>query len=572
MTIPADRRARTLLLVDDEAPLLHALERLFRPAGYRLLAAASGAEALRLLDEHDVQVILSDHRMPGMSGIELLARARAAHPDCVRMVLSGYADIEAITEAINHGHVYKFLHKPWDNEQLLANVRDAFARHDEARRARLFSSIYRNAGEAIAVFDRHGTIEEVNPAFAALHGAPAEELAGRPAAALAAGAEIGAEQRAILAELRRAGRWRGETWAPRRDGTSVPVALDLAALRDEREQVTGFVALCTDISERKAREIALRDSEKRFRDVMEFAPIGMVLVGLDGRLLKVNQALCDILGYPRTELEGMSFEQITHPDDLAPDLANRRQLLEGSLPVIRAEKRYLHRDGRVVWVQLTAALLRDSHGVPQCFDAQVEDITERKHDRERIHRLAYYDALTGLPNRRLFMERLDRVLLEARRQERAAAVMFLDLDHFKQVNDTHGHEVGDELLKIVAARLAACLRSGDTVARQGGDEFVVVLAEIAQPDDATRVAAKLAAGVGAPLAIGALTLTPTTSIGIALYPAHGRDASTLMRHADAALYAAKAAGRNGWRIHAPATVPPAPTFSGAPPASKGTPP
>jgi diguanylate cyclase (GGDEF)-like protein/PAS domain S-box-containing protein len=557
MTSPA----RTLLLVDDEEALLHALQRLFHPAGYRLLSAGSGTEALRLLDEHDVQVILSDHRMPGMSGIELLARARAANPDCVRMVLSGYADIEAITEAINHGHVYKFLHKPWDNEQLLSNVRDAFARHAEARRALLFSSIYRNAGEAIAIFDRHGTIEEVNPAFAALYGAPAEELAGRPAAALAAGAEIDAEQRAILAALRRAGRWRGETWAPRRDGTSVPIALDLAALRDERGQITGHVALCTDISERKAREIALRESEKRFRDIMEFAPIGMVIVDLDGRLLKVNQSLCDILGYPREELEGMSFEQITHPDDLAQDLGSRRQLLAGRLPVIRAEKRYLHRDGHVVWVQLTAALLRDTHGVPQCFDAQVEDITERKRDRERIRQLAYYDALTGLPNRRLFKERLDQALLQALRQERTVAVMFLDLDHFKQINDTHGHDVGDALLKIIADRLAACVRGGDTVARQGGDEFVVVLAEISQPDDAARVAEKLAAGVAQPLAIGALTLAPTASIGIALYPTHGRDATTLMRHADAALYAVKAAGRNGWRIHAPATVPPEPTLS-----------
>jgi diguanylate cyclase (GGDEF)-like protein/PAS domain S-box-containing protein len=564
MTSPA----RTLLLVDDEEALLHALQRLFHPAGYRLLSAGSGTEALRLLDEHDVQVILSDHRMPGMSGIELLARARAAHPDCVRMVLSGYADIEAITEAINHGHVYKFLHKPWDNEQLLSNVRDAFARHAEARRALLFSSIYRNAGEAIAIFDRHGTIEEVNPAFAALYGAPAEELAGQPAAALAAGAEIDAEQHAILAALRRAGRWRGETWAPRRDGTSVPIALDLAALRDERGQITGHVALCTDISERKAREIALRESEKRFRDIMEFAPIGMVIVDLDGRLLKVNQSLCDILGYPREELEGMSFEQITHPDDLAQDLGSRRQLLAGRLPVIRAEKRYLHRDGHVVWVQLTAALLRDTHGVPQCFDAQVEDITERKRDRERIRQLAYYDALTGLPNRRLFKERLDQALLQALRQERTVAVMFLDLDHFKQINDTHGHDVGDALLKIIADRLAACVRGGDTVARQGGDEFVVVLAEISQPDDAARVAEKLAAGVAQPLAIGALTLAPTASIGIALYPTHGRDATTLMRHADAALYAVKAAGRNGWRIHAPATVPPEPTLSTSAPTGR----
>lgn len=546
---------RTLLLVDDEASMLHALQRLFHHQGYRLLTAGGGEEALRLLAEQPVQVVLSDHRMPDMTGVELLTRVRTEHPDCVRMILSGFADIETIVAAINHGHIYKFLHKPWDDALLLACVAEAFARHDEARRAAIFSGIYGHTGEAIVIVDEAGRLEHANPAFTALTGYSLEDAVGLPALLFAVEGGMDDEQRAMWEVLRRDGHVRGESWVRRRNGEVFPVAVNVSALRDEQGRVVRHVALCSDISERKAREIALRESEKRFRDIMEFAPIGMVIVDLDGRLLRVNQALCDIFGYPREELEGLRMEQLTPADDLAHDLAMRRKLLDGSLAVARSEKRYTHHDGHAVWVQLTVAVLRDTQGVPQCFDAQVEDITERRRDREQIRRLAFYDALTGLPNRRLFSQHLEQILAQARRHDRAAAVMFLDLDHFKEINDTHGHEVGDELLKTVAWRLAGGLRAGDTVARQGGDEFVIALAEVTHADDALRVAEKLATRVAQPVPVGSLSLQVTTSIGIALHPAHGLDAATLLRHADLALYAVKEAGRNGYRVFLPDDVP-----------------
>jgi PAS domain S-box-containing protein len=214
----------------------------------------------------------------------------------------------------------------------------------------------------------------------------AEDVIGLPADFLAAEGDRPAAYADNLAELHRDGHWRGESWVRRASGESFPVALNLSVLRDARGRATRYVALCSDISERKSREIALRESEKRFRDIMEFAPIGMVIVGLDGRLLKVNQALCDILGYARDELEGTSFELITHPEDLAQDLGAWRQLLDGQLPVLRGEKRYLHRDGRIVWVQRAAVLRRPGRG---CHRAQAGS---RPDSRTGLLRHAYRPA------------------------------------------------------------------------------------------------------------------------------------------------------------------------------------
>jgi DNA-binding NtrC family response regulator len=157
--------ARSLLLVDDESAILSALKRELRSAGYELLTATSGEEALRILANSDVQVILSDYRMPGMSGVELLTEAHRLQPDAVRMVLSGYADIEAITEAINCGRIYKFLNKPWNSEQLQEVVADAFAHHDLVRKDALFSRIFENTTQGIFIVGADACIDSVNPAF-----------------------------------------------------------------------------------------------------------------------------------------------------------------------------------------------------------------------------------------------------------------------------------------------------------------------------------------------------------------------------------------------------------------------
>ena len=182
--------------------------------------------------------------------------------------------------------------------------------------------------------------------------------------------------------------------------------------------------------------------------------------------------------------------------------------------------------------------------------ASNRDITDLKDAEQAAHHLAHYDPLTGLPNRRLLLDRLHLALTQAKRFHRALAVMFLDLDHFKKINDTLGHEIGDKLLIEVSRRFSACVRAGDTVSRPGGDEFVIILQEISNPDAATAVADKIIQAIHSPIHIGNHSLDVTTSIGIAIYPVDGTDdAGELMKNADIAMYETKQAGRNGYQLY-----------------------
>ena len=302
---------------------------------------------------------------------------------------------------------------------------------------------------------------------------------------------------------------------------------------------------------RRESERLLRESEARFRNVLEHAPAGIAVTSLDGQFIEVNQSLCKLFGYTREELLQLSYIEITHPDDRARTRDQAKQLLDGEINSSQLEKLCVSKDGHPVWVQVAVSLLRDCSGMPLNFIGQIEDITERKRNQEEIRQLAYYDVLTGLPNRRLLLDRLNQALAQAQRHQRSLAVMFLDLDRFKDVNDTLGHDVGDELLKVVAERLELCVRGGDTVSRQGGDEFVIILSEIARQQDAALVAEKILELLNNPVTIQGHKLRITTSIGIAIYTVDSADdAMRLMKKSDIAMYQAKEAGRNGFRFFA----------------------
>ena len=325
-----------------------------------------------------------------------------------------------------------------------------------------------------------------------------------------------------------------------RDGRTVWVRDEATLVRGAGGDSPYWIGAQSDITDRKGVEAALRESEQRFRKSFDDAAIGMALVATDGSFLRVNRSLCEIVGYSEEELRSRSFQDLTHPDDLRKDLEQVRRLLAGKIRNYQLEKRYLHKEGHAVWILLGVSLVHDEEGGPLYFIAQVQDISGRKRAEEQLQRQAFHDALTGLPSRKLFMDRLGRALERTRRRRGLkVAVLFMDLDGFKNVNDSLGHETGDLLLTVVAQRLERILRPEDTLARFGGDEFVVLLEEVEGPEEAVLVAERIGKELGRPFVLEGRGLFASASVGIGLGDARTKTPEYLLRDADTAMYRAK---------------------------------
>jgi diguanylate cyclase (GGDEF)-like protein/PAS domain S-box-containing protein len=429
-----------------------------------------------------------------------------------------------------------------------------------------------------------------------------------------------------------------------------------------------------------ARKMA---SDKLFRDTFDNAAVGLAHVSPQGAWLRINNRLCESLGYSEDELKTLTFQDITHPDDLASDLASVQKVLAGEIQRYSMEKRYFHKSGTLVWAQLTVSLIRTQNGAPDYFISVVEDISQRKalerqlHERElqnsimaqnvpcglarldtelrfqfanhafeeafnrpaseivgryaselflpavvpsvlhhasialrgetvryqstyplpngevlyilvtmapqkspddeingllivvndiselqrtqaalhdsviQLRHLAHHDPLTGLPNRALFHDRLSQALAAATRSQNQLALVYLDLDEFKPVNDRLGHRAGDLVLQEAARRMRAGVRESDSVARIGGDEFVLLLPLIGSVDDAMTVALKVQALIAEPMLVNGHTVHVFSSAGIAVFPDHAADADELMSRADTAMYLAKRAGHNQVLVYGP---------------------
>ena len=296
----------------------------------------------------------------------------------------------------------------------------------------------------------------------------------------------------------------------------------------------------------------LFESESRFRDTFENATVGMALEDERGAIIDANHALCEMLGYSESELVGMAFPEFTHPDDVERDLDHMHRLLKGEIVDYRTEKRYLHADGHVVWVILSVSRARFAASDPVRFIAQMQDITARKHSEERFAYLAYHDEQTDLPNRAMFVNHLGLALARAQRHGNAMAVLYVDIDRFKVVNESLGHAAGDEVLCEIAARLRRAVRAEDLVARHSGDEFLVLLADLERPGErapssgwldlppaVSAVMLQLHQVLREPFLIGAQDFRLDASIGVSMFPDDAESAGELLQHADLAMSAGK---------------------------------
>jgi diguanylate cyclase (GGDEF)-like protein/PAS domain S-box-containing protein len=324
----------------------------------------------------------------------------------------------------------------------------------------------------------------------------------------------------------------------------------------------------------------LRDGESRFRNAFDHSGVGMALIARDGRWLKVNAALGRALGYSPAELLSRDTRSVTHPEDVDLDAADLARLLDGTIQSCEVEKRYLHKTGRLVWGLTTLSAVAGSDGQVLYLICQVQDISTRKEAEEVLRLHAVRDALTGLFNRGELDRLLDEEISRARRHDRSLSLVMVDVDRFKRVNDTCGHQAGDRALQQVADVLSTCVRTHDRVARYGGEEFAVILPETTGAD-ALAVAERMRARVAAEVSVGGrvgdreIHWPVTVSIGIAsLRPESGAQdapAEELFRDADAGLYAAKHAGRNRCVVTGAADRPvsgPSPSPSPAQPATE----
>jgi diguanylate cyclase (GGDEF)-like protein/PAS domain S-box-containing protein len=308
-----------------------------------------------------------------------------------------------------------------------------------------------------------------------------------------------------------------------------------------RSRIACGVAVIVDVTARRAADGVARRSDGDFEQVFERAPIGMGLMDVEGRWTLVNRALCEITGYTREELIDRRFAEITHADDVDNDAAQYAQLLAGAIPAFQVEKRYFNAAGETLSAIVSISLVRDGRSAPLHFIAQLQDISERKRVEEQLRHLADHDHLTGLRNRRLFEHDLRLQVARAQRYGERAAVMVVDLDEFKAINDVHGHKVGDDALRAVATALTRRLRETDVVARLGGDEFAVLL-----PHADERGTALVADGLERVIAacsidVGDTVVHPSGSVGVAMIDRQTVSPEQVLVEADRAMYAAKRA-------------------------------
>lgn len=313
-------------------------------------------------------------------------------------------------------------------------------------------------------------------------------------------------------------------------------------------KITGVVVFSKDITEFKRAEDAIRESEQKYKAILENIEDGYQEVDLSGNVIFFNDSILKMLGYSRAEFARMNYRDFIDEVTATEIFQILNEIYETGNPFRGVEIEVIKWDGSKRNVELFISLMKDAKGNATGFRNFIRDITERKRSEETIKRLAYHDPLTGLPNRLLFRDRLNMAIARAKRNRQYLSVMMLDLDNFKDINDTLGHHVGDQLLQSVGNRMTGLLRRGDTISRMGGDEFLILLPEIQKIEDTHRVVKKIIETFRMPFLIDNRELRITTSIGIATYPKDSEDVDTLIKNADIAMYHAKASGRNDYKL------------------------
>ena len=336
----------------------------------------------------------------------------------------------------------------------------------------------------------------------------------------------------------------------RKDGSSLWVETTVYLIKLQSGEPIYGALLVKDISNLKRFESALQQSRARAKAAFDQAAIGIIEVdGYTGKISRVNRYFCSLIGYTSAELQTMTIADITYPEDVAKSNQLIQELHSGKKKSFTIEKRYLRRDGSIFWSLTTATLVTMPDRQLSYAFGMIQDISVQKRAQEQLMHNALYDSLTNLPNRTLLLQRLATAIRLAQGTQRHSfAVLFLDLDHFKVINDSLGHRVGDRLLLSVAQCLQTLLKKGDTAARLGGDEFILLLNNVQAEQDVIEVIEQIFEALSHPFIIDSYRAYTSASIGVVLRTQHYTKATHLLRDADTAMYRAKAQGRNRYEI------------------------
>ena len=435
-----------------------------------------------------------------------------------------------------------------NDQQELQNALQALVAVQEKYR-----DIFDNASEGIYQSAPQGTYLSANPALARILGYDSasdlitavndieNQLYVEPA-----------RRREFIEQVRLQGRVTAhESRVYRKDAAVIWVSENCRCVRNSAGEVLYYEGTCTEITERRANSEALRESEERYALALRGANDGIFDWNLRTGEIYFSERWKQMLGCGNAEVKACPrewFERV-HQDDLAALQAAIASHWDGSTEHFEIEHRMRHADGGWRWMLSRGIAIRHPNGKATRMAGSMTDVTQRKEVEEQLLNEALHDALTGLPNRALFIDRLERAVARGRRDDRVhCAVLFLDMDRFKVVNDSLGHQAGDQLLIDFAHRLSSCLRPGDTVARLGGDEFTVLLEEVCSESEATQVADRMLAALKSDFQVCGRDMVVSASIGIALSSGEGVRPQDLLRDADTAMYRAKAAGRNRHQV------------------------
>jgi diguanylate cyclase (GGDEF)-like protein/PAS domain S-box-containing protein len=413
-----------------------------------------------------------------------------------------------------------------------------------------WKSLAESAHDLLWAVDLDARWTYLSPAAARrIYGEEAGQMLGTPLGARAADDAQARDADMLRRVLAGEPVMRHETRHRRGDGSIVALSLNAVPLRDDAGAIVGATGTARDITEERAAAQALAETAERLRLAVDAAELTYWEWDRESdRLHWDREPVAGLGGAEGRSVPWAAYRDQVHPEDRQRYLEKIAAAWESGAACTN-EYRVITGDGREVWIATRGRTIADASGRPTRMIGVSQDITERKRREDEDRFLAHHDSLTGLPNRRLLDDRLRQALHLARRRDARLAVMVLDLDDFKQVNDRFGHNTGDAVLREVAQRLSACMRKSDTLARQGGDEFVVVVPEVSGEADSEVVAGKILRALEPPMPVGGDEVRLGSSIGISLYPADARDGESLLRNADAAMYRAKRAGGHCFRFY-----------------------